>query len=94
MNEDLIELLETIRDMAGGRPVTVMSGYRCLIHNRAVKSKDTSQHRLGTAADIIIKGLTPKKVADIARKLLPNCGGIGLYSSFTHVDVRRVRGRW
>jgi uncharacterized protein YcbK (DUF882 family) len=93
MSPDLIELLEEIRGVAG-RPVKVTSGYRCLAHNRRVKSKDTSQHRLGTAADIVIEGLTPKKVGEIAGRFLQHCGGIGIYSGFTHVDVRRQKARW
>lgn len=44
-------VLQPLRD-AWGKPLTVTSGYRCTALNRAVGSKDTSQHRLGQAADI------------------------------------------
>lgn len=93
MDPDLIELLESIRG-AAQKPITVMSGYRCPAHNKAVGGAKSSQHMLGTAADIKVKGLTPKKVAEIAGKFLPNTGGIGIYPTFTHVDVRRNKARW
>ena len=47
----------------------------------------------GKAADIKISGVTPKKVAVYAETLLPE-GGIGIYNTFTHIDVRSVKSRW
>jgi hypothetical protein len=47
-----------------GKPVRVNSAFRSLQVNRAVGSKDTSQHRRGEAADIEIDGVTN---ADLAR---------------------------
>ncbi len=99
MDPKLISLLENIRAQAceilgADAPVTIISGYRCLRHNKAVKGARSSQHLLGTAADIVISGLTPKAVAQIAQKILGRSGGIGVYSGFTHVDVRRNRARW
>lgn len=94
MSEDLLELLENIRHAAGDVPVAIMSGYRCPEHNKAVGGAKSSQHMLGTAADIKIEGKTPKKVAEIAARFLAHSGGIGIYPTFTHVDVRRNRARW
>lgn len=45
--------LETVRMRLGGAPIVISSGYRCLALNRAIGSKDTSQHLLGEAADFI-----------------------------------------
>lgn len=45
--------LETVRIRLAGAPVIISSGYRCLALNRAIGSKDTSQHLLGEAADFI-----------------------------------------
>lgn len=45
--------LETVRMRLGGAPIIISSGYRCLALNRAIGSKDTSQHLLGEAADFI-----------------------------------------
>jgi zinc D-Ala-D-Ala carboxypeptidase len=56
------EVLEPVRTHFG-RPVRVNSGYRSLRTNRAVGSKDNSQHRLGEAADIEIDGLTNAELA-------------------------------
>ena len=45
--------LEAVRVRLGTAPITITSGYRCLALNRRLGSKDTSQHVLGQAADII-----------------------------------------
>lgn len=50
------EVLEPIRAHFG-KPVTINSGYRSLAVNKAVKGAPTSQHRMGLAADIEIKGV-------------------------------------
>ena len=92
MDGELIQLLEAIREQTG--PITIMSGYRCPDHNRAVGGAKSSQHLLGTAADIQVFGFTPKQVALIAQHLMPTKGGVGIYPTFTHVDVRRNRARW
>lgn len=90
---ELVQLLEAIREHFN-EPIRIMSGYRCQDHNRAVGGAKSSQHLLGTAADIQIKGASPKLVATIAEQLLGNKGGIGVYPTFTHVDVRRNKARW
>lgn len=46
-----------------GRPVTVNSGYRSLLVNRAVGSSDSSQHRKGEAGDIEIAGVPNAELA-------------------------------
>ena len=79
-------------------PVTINSGYRNLEYNRNIGSKDTSQHVLGTAADIVIKDVSPDEVAD-ALEFLINVGmlkegGVGRYNTFTHYDIRGTRARW
>ena len=47
-----------------------------------------------TEQKIHINGVTPLEVAKYAETLMPNSGGIGLYKTFTHVDVRAVKSRW
>lgn len=92
-DERLVELLDTIREHFGV-PVTVTSGIRCGEHNENVGGVADSQHLKGTAADIKVRGVDPKEVAAYAETLLPNSGGIGIYGTFTHVDVRSRKSRW
>lgn len=90
----LLRVLDQIREHYG-KPCRVNSGIRCKQHNRNVGSEDTSQHVCGTAADIAtIEGTTPAEMAKYAETLLPNSGGIGIYSWGIHVDVRDRKARW
>lgn len=91
--DELVEVLQNIRTHFG-KALVINSAYRSHTRNKAVGGATTSQHLYGTAADIYIKGVTPKQVADYAEKLLPNKGGIGVYSTFTHIDVRATKSRW
>jgi uncharacterized protein YcbK (DUF882 family) len=95
----LINGLEELRAAAGGKPVRILSGYRCKHHNHRVGGAKRSQHLFGRAADIVIGQLFPYQVVDIAKGIqVFHDGGIGQYSNFTHVDVRGVygqhRARW
>ena len=67
----LAGLLELVKMAIGGKPVMVNSAFRSKAVNDAVGSKDTSQHRIGCAADIRVPGVTPDAVvkAVIAAKL-------------------------
>ncbi len=91
VSPELVRKLQELRDRLG-RPVTITSGYRCQVHNRAVGGASQSQHMLGTAADIVVSGMTPAQVAQVAEGI--GFGGIGRYKTFTHVDVRAGKARW
>ena len=93
IDDDLIALLENIRSAAGGA-VTLNSAYRSPEHNKAVGGVSNSQHTKGTAADIVVSGTDPLTVGQIAEHFLGNHGGIGVYTTFTHVDTRKTRSRW
>lgn len=54
-------LLEQVRKIVN-RPIQITSGYRCKELNQAIGSSETSQHRLGCAADIKVAGMTPDAV--------------------------------
>ena len=54
--------LELVKDRLGGRPIMVNSAYRSKAVNDACGSRDTSQHRIGCAADIRVPGMTPDAV--------------------------------
>lgn len=89
----LVTILQKIRKHFG-KPVHINSAYRTVSKNKAVGGASYSQHLYGIAADIRIDGVSPKEVAKYAETLLPTSGGIGIYSTFTHVDVREVKSRW
>lgn len=74
------------------KPVIINSAYRTAAHNKRVGGSSKSQHLLGKAADIRIEGVAPLLVAQYAEYL--GMGGIGLYSTFTHVDTRAGKVRW
>lgn len=89
----LVTILQKIRNHFG-KPVIINSAYRTVGKNNAVGGVARSQHLYGTAADIHIVGVSPKEIAKYAETLLRSSGGIGIYSTFTHIDVREVKSRW
>jgi len=91
--QELLEVLEDVR-LHFGRPVTIMSGYRCKAHNKAVGGAKGSKHKLGTASDIIVSGIAPHRVHQYLTKKYKKKYGIGRYSKFTHIDVRKKKARW
>ena len=89
----LVLILQQIRDHFG-KAVNINSAYRTEAHNKKNGGSTYSQHKYGMAADISIAGVAPATIAAYAEKLLPNTGGIGIYGSFCHVDVRATKSRW
>lgn len=87
----LVQHLQKIRNHFG-KPVIINSGYRCFSHNRAVGGSTGSKHKQGAAADIVVKGVPPRKVAAYAETL--GIKGIGLYDTFTHIDTRAKKYYW
>ncbi len=93
IDSDLVNILQKIRTHFG-KSVTITSAYRTPGKNKAVGGTTYSQHLYGRAADIKVNGVSPKKVAAYAETLLKNKGGIGTYSTFTHIDTRTTKARW
>ena len=58
----LAAFLEEVKTVLGGKPIMVNSAFRSKAVNDAVGSKDTSQHRVGCAADLRVPGMTPDEV--------------------------------
>ena len=89
--------LQVLRDYLG-EPVRITSGYRSPAHNRKVGGAKNSMHLYGKAADISVKSKSPKELKDIVEKLIKEkklaFGGIGLYSGWLHVDIRKEAVRW
>lgn len=92
IDSELVNVLQKIRSHFG-KPVTITSAYRTPPHNSKEGGTTYSQHLYGKAADIRIAGVSPEKVAQYAETILKN-GGIGTYSTFTHIDVRDNCSRW
>ena len=89
--------LEIIRSHFNA-PITINSAYRSPEHNRKIGSNDSSQHILGKAVDIVVKGVAPDDVYDAIEFLISEGlvkeGGLGRYNTFTHYDIRGTRARW
>ena len=80
-------LLEQVRKLIN-KPIIVNSAFRSKAVNDAVGSRDTSQHRIGCAADIRVPGMTPKPVVEACIKA--NIGYdqiIEEFGSWTHISV-------
>ena len=94
-NEDEIQnlrrlavLLESVKSAVSMKPVMINSGFRSKKVNDAVGSKDTSQHRLGCAADIRVPGMTPRQVVDACiANGVPFDQIILEFDSWTHISV-------
>lgn len=86
-------LLQPMRTLLG-TPITVVSGYRCRSHNRAVGGATNSRHMEGKAADIKLKGMKPFSTYQMLNLVLRNNawgpGGLGVYSTWVHVDLRET----
>lgn len=94
ISPELVKLLQAIRSHFG-KAVTITSGYRTVNYNTKVSgSSAESKHCMGLASDIKISGVSPKTVAGYVETIMPNSGGIGIYSTFVHVDVRTDKARW
>jgi uncharacterized protein YcbK (DUF882 family) len=87
--------LQELRDIVG-RPITITSGYRTKEHNAAIGGAVRSQHLLGKAVDIEVRGMHSKEVAIYVARYT-NFMGIGMslnINSITHVDTRDKFTLW
>ena len=83
----LVLALQRLRDEVG-RPLRIVSGYRCRFYNRAVGGKWFSQHLHGRAADI------PGGYANTDQCKRAGFVGVGLKrGQVVHVDMTPGR-RW
>ena len=84
----LAEMLEEVKDLLDGKPIMVNSAFRSKAVNDAVGSKDTSQHRVGCAADIRVPSLTPDQVVKaIIGSTIAYDQIIREFDSWTHISV-------
>ena len=94
--QELAENLQVLRNHVGRLNLT--NAYRCKYHNADVGGAVNSQHPKGKAADIKSRDINPKDMAAIVDDLMKcesfKLGGVGIYNTFTHVDIRGTRARW
>ena len=84
----LAAFLELVKDRLGGRPIMVNSAYRSKAVNDACGSRDTSQHRLGCAADIRVPGMTPDAVVKaVMASGLAYDQIIREFDAWTHISI-------
>lgn len=95
--KELAEDLQVIRDYIN-KPIHINSAYRSITHNKDIGGVRNSYHTKGMAADITVKGYTPRKLARVILKLMKEekitKGGIGLYNGFVHYDIRGRYAFW
>jgi hypothetical protein len=84
----LAAFLEQVKEVLGGKPIMVNSAFRSKPVNDAVGSRDTSQHRIGCAADIRVPGMTPDEVVKAVM-----AAGLGYdqiireFDRWTHISI-------
>ena len=89
----LAEFLESVKATLDGKPIMVNSAFRSKQVNDSVGSKDSSQHRIGCAADIRVPGMTPDAVVRaIIDAKLPYDQIIREFDAWTHVSVPNTAG--
>jgi uncharacterized protein YcbK (DUF882 family) len=91
----LADIIQQIRTSIQ-QPISPSSGCRCKPYNDSLpNSSPTSQHIQGKAADIPCKGELRNKIYALAATILDGNGGLGIYDTWVHIDVRSGIGqRW
>jgi len=87
----VLQAVQAIRDHFGAR-VDISSGARCEIHNMSEGGSPESQHLKCKAIDFTVVGVDPARVFKYLDYFWK--GGLGKYSTFTHIDSRSVKARW
>lgn len=95
--KELAKNMQVLRDYLR-MPITLNSGYRSPAYNKKIGGVKNSQHILGKACDMKVKGMSPKDVHAVIELLIESGemkqGGLGLYKTFVHYDIRGTKARW
>lgn len=95
--QELAVNLEVLRAHIG-KPIKITSGYRSPGHNARIGGAKNSMHLKGLAADIQVNGMAPKVLFNQIELLIKygkiKEGGLGLYKSWVHYDIRGTKARW
>lgn len=91
---DNLQVLRDCLDVS----IIINSAYRCEDHNKKVGGKTNSSHLKGLATDIIAKGSSVDLLHETIEYLIESGslkeGGLGLYNTFVHYDIRGKKARW
>lgn len=94
---ELAQNLQVLRDYLN-EAIYVSSGFRTKKYNKQIGGVDDSQHLEAKAGDLSVKSLTPLQLAKTIEKLIAKGkmkqGGIGVYKTFVHYDIRGTKARW
>jgi len=90
--------VEAIMEQLNNTSIVITSAYRHASYNAGVDGRPLSQHIFAKALDFSLTGVTPQDLYDaiealITDGLIPE-GGLGLYPTFVHYDIRGSRQRW
>ena len=94
--ESLVPALNSIREELG-HPIRLSSIYRGQQYNTCVDGVVDSQHRKYNAADCVVGATSPVMLHKAAKRVRDRGvfkGGLALYDTFVHVDVRGVNVDW
>lgn len=95
--QDLACNLQALRDVLQA-PIRINSAYRHEDYNRSVGGRENSRHLTAEAADISVVGYAPIEVYETISRLINEGsmdeGGLGLYETFVHYDIRGKKARW
>ena len=93
----LADNLQVLRDRLGV-PIKVVSGYRSPEYNKRCGGVKRSQHLLATAADIRASTYSSSDLQGVIIGMIKaeelHQGGVGVYPTFVHYDVRGRAARW
>ena len=91
------EQLQVLRDVLN-IPIKINSAYRSPSHNKKIGGVRNSQHITGKAVDIVAKGITTNYLAFKINELIIKGkmleGGVVIYDTFVHYDIRGTKARW
>ncbi len=90
IDSDLVRKMERLREYVS-HPLIITSGYRSPSKNEEVGGASGSFHLKGQAVDVSIKGFSPSMLYRLVKgAFLVGFGGIILYPSHVHLDIREV----
>lgn len=105
--QKLAKNLQIIRDRLNekygkkvGKEISIVinSGFRTASYNKRVGGASSSQHLTASAGDSKATGITIKQYYDTILELIKegkiHNGGVGLYNTFVHYDIRKNPARW